>query len=347
MSDLKLKLHRLFHWEYWAMPFVYYPIMPVWFYFALRAKSFFFFNAANPSIKNGGMAMESKKDIYDLIPPEYIPETVSFYYDTPLDVVLSMAAIHQINFPFIIKPDIGLKGLGVQIVKNEFELAEYLKKSTDNFLIQQLIKFPFEVGIFYCRIPGESKGKITGIVYKDFLTVTGNDKDAILQLIKQNPRSHFQLPALKKMYGKFLNTILPKGETFVLVPYGSHTRGTQFIDITHKSNDKLLNTIDTLCKKVDGFYYGRLDIMYSSWEELCEGKYFSIIELNGAGSEPTHIYDPSHSLFFAWKEIIKHWKLLYKISTINFSKGHSYLSFNAGREMIKANSKLEEKLKAF
>ena len=78
--------------------------------------------------------MESKKDIYDLIPPEYIPETVSFYYDTPLDVVLSMAAIHQINFPFIIKPDIGMKGLGVQIVKNEFELAEYFKKSTDNFL---------------------------------------------------------------------------------------------------------------------------------------------------------------------------------------------------------------------
>ena len=292
------------------------------------------------------MAMESKKDIYDLIPPEYIPETVLFNYNTPIDVILSLVAMHQIDFPFIIKPDVGMKGLGVQIVKNKQELEAYLQKSTDDFLIQQLIKFPFEVGIFYCRIPGELKGKITGIVYKDFLSVTGNGNDSIWHLIKQNPRGYFQLPTLEKMYGKFLSAILPKDQIFILVPYGSHTRGALFIDITHKANDMLLKTMDGLCKKIDGFFYGRLDIMYSSWEELCEGKNFSIIELNGAGSEPTHIYDPSHSLIFAWKEIIKHWRLLYKISKINFSKGHSYLSFKAGREMLIANGKLEEKLKS-
>jgi hypothetical protein len=46
-----------------------------------------------------------------------------------------------------------------------------------------------------------------------------------------------------------------------------------------------------------GFYFGRLDVMYNTVEELEQGINFSIVELNGAASEPTHIYDPKHSLF--------------------------------------------------
>jgi hypothetical protein len=37
-----------------------------------------------------------------------------------------------------------------------------------------LIPFKNEVGIFYVRYPNEEKGKITGIVSKEFLIVTGN-----------------------------------------------------------------------------------------------------------------------------------------------------------------------------
>ena len=85
--------------------------------------------------------------------------------------------------------------------------------------------------------------------------------------------------------------------------------------------------------------------MHSSIEELAKGENFSIIEINGAGSEATHIYDPKHSLFFAWKEIIKHWSLLNKISIDNYKKGHEYLSYKDGMAMLKANSELEEQLK--
>jgi len=80
-------------------------------------------------------------------------------------------------------------------------------------------------------------------------------------------------------------------------------------------------------------------------EELAEGKNFSIIEINGAGSEATHIYDPKHSLFFAWKEIIRHWGLLNRISIVNYKKGHGYMSFKDGMAMLKENSQLEEELK--
>ena len=76
MSSLKLKWHKLTHWEYWPLWAIYYPLFPVWLYYSIKARSFFFFNAANPSMKNGGMAMESKMSIYNMIPQQYIPKTV-------------------------------------------------------------------------------------------------------------------------------------------------------------------------------------------------------------------------------------------------------------------------------
>ncbi len=86
-----------------------------------------------------------------------------------------------------------------------------------------------------------------------------------------------------------------------------------------------------------GFYYGRLDIRFNSFEELGNNKNWSIIELNGAGSEPTHIYDPKHSLIFAWKEIIRHWQILYSISMQNKIKGFQFLKYKDGMAMFKKN----------
>lgn len=345
MNYLRLKWYKIAHWEYWPMQVIYYPIFPAWLFFAIKARSFFFFNAANPSIKNGGMAMESKKEIYDIIPSQHIPKTILVAKKTPLNKVLARVSEQKIDFPLIAKPDIGMKAFGVSKIENKAELQDYIDGISHDFLIQELIQYPNEAGVFYVRYPGEERGRITGIVSKEFLSVTGDGETTILQLIKKNPRSHFQLKSLRKKYGARLLEVLKKNETFILVPYGSHTRGAKFIDDSHKITEELYNTIHDICVQVPDFHYGRLDILLSSVEELAKGKNFSIIEINGAGSEPTHIYDPKHSLFFAWKEIIRHWKMLYEISAINKKKGHKYLSFKDGRAMLRENSKLEEQLK--
>ena len=153
------------------------------------------------------------------------------------------------------------------------------------------------------------------------------------------------MAALKKMHGLRLRKILSKNEKFILVPYGSHTRGAKFIDASEKENENLVKVIDSICTRIPGFYYGRLDILHTSLDELSKGENFSVIEINGAGSEPTHIYDPKHSLFFAWQEIIRHWKMLYEISKINKKRGHVYLSYKDGTAMLRANDKLEARLK--
>jgi hypothetical protein len=138
------------------------------------------------------------------------------------------------------------------------------------------------------------------------------------------------LAALQLEYGEKLLDVLAKGEKLNLVPYGNHARGAKFIDGSHWVTSKLTDTINEICLQIPEFYFGRLDIMYKSWEELEKGKNFSVVELNGAASEPTHIYDPKHSLFFAWKELAKHITYMFEISVLNHKKGIPYLTHKEG-----------------
>ncbi len=345
MNSWRLKWHKLTHWEYWPLWAIYYPLFPVWLYYSIKARSFFFFNAANPCMKNGGMAMESKMEIYNMIPGQHIPKTVFIPKDEAPELALERIFEAGISFPFIAKPDIGMKAFGVEKIYDKDQFRCYFSRTPEHFLVQELIPYTNEVGIFYIRKPGESKGKITGIVSKKFLSVIGDGTSTILELIKKEPRSHLQLQVLQKKFGSELNEVLEVGKEFILVPYGSHTRGAKFIDDTHRLNQGLLKTIDDICSKIGGFHYGRLDVLHNSFEELSAGKNFSIIEINGAGGEATHIYDPKHSLWFAWREINRHWNLMCEISMMNHKKGHSYLSFRDGRAMLKANGELEAQLR--
>jgi hypothetical protein len=304
----------------------------------VKARSFFFFNTANPSIDNGGFLMESKKQIYDLIPWQYYPNTIFVKNGTPFPEVLTEIKRKNFHYPLVGKPDIGMKGLSVKKLNNEQELFEYTSQSKVNFLVQEFIPYENEVGIFYYRFPNEQRGQISGIVKKEFLTVEGDGVSTIIELLRKDKRHILQLRTLKKSYGNDLKRILQNAEREILVPYGNHVRGAKFIDVSNRIDDELTDAIDTICRKVKGFYFGRLDVRFNSWEELKRGKNLSIIELNGAGSEPTHMYDPGHSIFFAWREIVRHWRILWKISCINH-RHHQlpYMKTGSGLEMFRQN----------
>lgn len=335
---------KLLNWEYWSFNAVYGWILPVWGFLALRARSFFFFSASNPGIEYGGFIMESKMKIYAIMPPHTYPPTFLVKAGTDAATILNKITTLGYSYPLIAKPDIGGRGRGVRKIATPQDVAAYAQHSSLDFLIQQYAGQPNEVGIFYYRYPGQPQGIISGIVRKEFLSVTGNGKDTIQQLILQDKRAVLQLTTLQQVYGNALNTVLKNGELKELVPYGNHARGAKFINDSHRITPQLTHTIDAICQQVNGFYYGRLDIRFNTWEELCRGENFSIIEINGAGSEPTHMYDPQHSLFFAWKEIIRHWVILWRISRINHKKGIPYLSFKEGRQLFKDNAAFEKKL---
>ena len=290
--------------------------------------------------------MESKKEIYDLIPFEYYPSTLFFKASSSLQDILTLIKQRNLKYPLIGKPDIGMKGMMVKKLENEKELLSYVTNSKVDFLIQEYIPFKNEIGIFYYRYPNEEKGHISGIVKKELLAVTGNGVSTVEQLLLKNKRAVLQLPVLRKTEKDKMNIVLKKDEEFIVVPYGNHVRGAKFLDDSRLIDEELTKTIDSICKKVDGFYFGRLDICYNDWEELKQGKNFSIIELNGSGSEPTHIYDPRHSVFWAWKEIAKHWKILYRVSKLNHQLQNTpYMTTRMGLDMFKQNSEYVKLLK--
>ena len=339
------RLYKILHWEYWSVYSIYLPLFPVWLYCACKARTLLFFHGANPSIKYGGMAMESKKEIYDLIPESWIPKTIFASSENHFKEILIRFKSQEIEFPIIVKPNIGLKGLGVVEIKNLVELENYHKNNDYDFLIQEKINFKNEVGIFYHRFPDEKKGKITGMVKKEFLSVKGDGKKTLKDLVMENPRSAYQIKAVEQQMRNEMQKIIPENEVIILVPFGSHTRGAKFIDISTEVTEKLAQKIDEICTKVNGFYYGRLDVMYENIELLKNGENFKIIEINGSKSEPTHMYDPKHSLFFAWKEITKHWEIMAKISRKNHQAGFPYLNIKEGFSALKNNLIIEKKLR--
>ncbi|ASZ11946.1 NRDE family protein [Chitinophaga pendula] len=335
-DTMKIWRVRTKYWEYWPAALIYAPVFLYWCWLSLKAKSFFFFNTANPRIRYAGFVQERKSDIYKLIPDQYYPVSVYCEPDTTIISIMQLMKDNGLQFPVIAKPDIGERGVQVKLVKSLTELTAYNRKNRVPFLIQEFINYEQEVGIFYYRLPGAKTGNISGIVEKQFLTVTGDGISAVIDLLKKDSRSLLQLQALQFSHGEMLYAVLPAGQQLQLVPYGNHSRGAKFIDRSDKISPQLTAVIDQICTQIPDFYYGRLDIRFTNWTELLEGRNFSIIELNGAGSEPTHIYDPGHSIFYAWKEICRHWKLLYEISKENAVRYKlPAMSFAAGIRMLR------------
>lgn len=341
---MKLFFHKLTHWEYWPFQIVYTPIYFLWAYYSIKAKSIFFFNASNPTIKNGGFIMESKKQIYNLIPQKYYPKTELIKARTSIDEISKVLEDTGIKYPFIAKPDIGLRGSAVKKIETSDDLKQYTERANFDFIVQDLIPYENEIGVFYVRYPHEKVGRITGIVAKEFLIITGNGVATIEELIKENPRYELQLKSLKQEYGSKLQKVLPMGEKVNLVPYGNHARGAKFVDGSHWITPKLIDTFNEMCVQIPGFHFGRLDIMYDTFEALEQGKKFSVVELNGAASEPTHIYDPKHSLLFAWKELARHITYMYEISVANRKLGFPYLAHNVGMKEYRLHQKQNQKI---
>lgn len=311
---MQLVWHRIKNWEYWSMYIIYMPTFFIWIWYMFKFRSFHFYRLINPALPNGGLIQDSKWIIYHLLPKGTYPTTLFVKKTEPLisEELLAKAGLH---FPVIVKPDIGLRGIGVEQLFSYQELYKYYTSSKTDFLIQDMIQYPNEIGLFYCRFPNMEHGFITGITIKEFLTIKGNGQETIVELLRKNKRYAQQIKPLSQKMN--LLSIPKTGEEICLVPFGNHNRGTAFYDGSMLITPKLQNTFNRILAQIDGFYYGRLDIRYNSFEELEDGIKFSIIELNGAKSEPTHIYDPKISFIKGQQEILRHQRLIGKIVKSN------------------------------
>lgn len=317
---------RLRSWEYWPFALVYLPVFGYWLWLSLKARSLFFFSASNPSIETGGLLGESKIDILNRISDEFKPKTLFVRASTHLDTVLAQVAEQGLTYPLIAKPDVGERGWRVEKLARWEDLVNYAQSSPADFLLQAYVDEPIELGVFYYRMPGEEGGVVSSIVQKEFLTIRGNGRNCIEELIGQNERAILQLPALRSAYGHRFHEIPAVGETITLVHIGNHSKGTKFLDANHLITPELTRVFDRISADIDGFYFGRYDLRCRSVADLYAGKHISILELNGAGAEPAHIYQPGFSIWEAYRVLFHHWRVLYAISRENHRRCVAYMT---------------------
>ncbi len=320
---------KLCSWEYWPMWVVYFPLGFYYTYLAIKARSFFFFSASNPSIETGGMFFESKWSIFQLMPKHYFPNTILVMPKDVSTIIEARMIAANIEFPIIAKPDRGERGWRVKKINSFTELVQYKTNTNIPFLVQSYIDYPVELSVFYYRHPHSNKGMITSVTYKKLLSVVGDGLSTISTLIKKNDRAFLQYQRLKRENSVDFAMVLPLGEEKILVPYGNHVLGTMFIDFNHIVDDALTNAIDAISKNIEGFYFGRFDLRCASIEDLKMQQNFSILELNGAGAEPAHIYHPGFSFFKAQKVLMQHFKMLFDAARANEQEGVPFMSYQA------------------
>ncbi len=282
----------------------------------------------------GGMLGESKYEILMGLPETLIPKTVIANNHITLPAALDMMKHHNLRFPIILKPDIGERGWQVEKIANENELEAYLNANNVDILFQEYIDLPLELGILYYRFPDKKTGRITSVVKKKMLEITGNGSSTIKELMYSIPRAKLQIETFEKDQPEVLANVPASGEKIELMPIGNHCRGTTFLNANDLITKELTAVFDAVSDKIDGFYFGRFDIRCESKEALYNGK-MKIMELNGAGSEPGHIYHPGARLIDAYKSLFSHWKALFLISRMNNKRGIPYLSFVEGLRVIK------------
>ncbi len=340
---MKKFFQKLTNWEMWNFYVLYFPIFPVWLWYCLRSWSVWYFSSSNPTITFGGFEGEGKKEMYDQLPPDSYPRTIYIMHDISFAEVLKKIAEAGFTFPFIVKPDVGMKGILFRKIDNEEQLMKYHERIPVEYIIQDLVSLPVEVSVFYYRFPWEQKGVVSGFIDKELLQVKGDGRLTLKELVAIHPSAKYRMEEMEHRHGHRFARVIPDGEIFYLSYAGNHNRGAHFTNLHKEIDENLHKIFDGLSHYNGKFYYGRYDIKTTSIEDLKQGKNFSILEFNGCGAEPNHIYDCGMSIWQAYGVILHHWKVLYKISRYNHKNGIPYWSFRRGRKYL-ADSKRHFKM---
>jgi hypothetical protein len=328
-------IYKLQHWETWHWLLKYIPMLPAWIWYCIRSRSFWFFTSSNPTLTFGGFDGERKKEMYDQLPPGTYPESIYINPSFSFYKVQTLLSRHHLRFPVAVKPDVGRMGLLFRKIENLEELACYHRKVKVDYIIQAFVNYPIEVSVFYYRYPHQKKGTITGFVRKDYLQVIGDGRSNLRELILTYDRVRFRQEEMLSKHSRNLNDIIPHGEVYVLSQALNLSRGGKLVSLEYEKDESLLRRFDQLSHFAGHFYYGRYDIKCASVDDLKKGKNFLILEYNGSGAEPHHVYGNGNSYWQAIGILLDHWRILFEISRENHQKGFSHWCFRDGWKQMR------------
>lgn len=336
-AKLAARIARLWRWEFWPAWLFYLPLVPWFLYLALRYRSFTVWTAANPGIvPAGGVVGESKADILAKLPADRIVPTLLV---PPGDIGDRVRLVRESGweFPLILKPDIGERGTGVRKAHDAVDVEQYLLDSPGPVVAQPFHPGPFEAGVFYYRLPDESRGRIFSVTDKVFPVAIGDGRSTLEELIWSHPRYRMQAAVFLTRQAAHAGRVLAAGERFPLATAGNHCQGTLFRDGTHLATPELETAFDAIARRFDGFFIGRFDVRYSDPATFRAGHGFAIVELNGVASESTNLYDPTWPLWRAYRTLFCQWALLFRIGAANRSRGHKPATVRELFELVRSH----------
>ncbi len=308
------------YFEFWPPYLFYLPVIAWYVGLSIRHRNPLLPLYANPRIENGGMVGESKWELYQPL----MTESSKHWLKTKLIpkvagmslVVRQVMANEGIAFPIVLKPDKGQRGYGVRIVRTEEELETYFDTFDFDVLLQEFCDWPNEAGIFYCRIPGENRGKIFSITDKHFPYIIGDGTSSLGDLILRDKRARLIAMTYFSQLRPRLDTVPAQGEKVTLSETGNHCTGAVFTNGKLLCSAMLLEKVEAMLNQVPDFYFGRFDVRYEKADTLRQGESFKVVELNGASSEATHIWDRSTPLLEAYRVLFQQWSIAFEVGRI-------------------------------
>jgi len=341
---LRRAVSRPFRSEFWPIWAFYLPIAPWILYQALR-RGPLTFTCVNPGVSNGGGVVgESKHEIIDgliqggqskwIVPTALIlPEDDHQRRAARVDSIIRESPEFG-GYPVILKPDESQRGHAVKLARSHQGVVNYFDDMTRAAILQAYAPGPEEAGVFWLRDPNaglDAPGRIYSITRKVFPKITGDGVRTLEELIWTHPRYRMQAEVFLKRFADQTDRVLAAGEEMRLGEAGNHCQGAIFLDGADLITPALERCIDEIARSYpnDGFDFGRFDVRYRSDDDLRRGERFVIVELNGAMSESTNVYDPRRFLTWKYAVLARQWGILYRLGALRRRAGKKPMSLAA------------------
>jgi hypothetical protein len=324
---------RRIRWEFWPTPLFYVPVVLYIIWLGLRHRRPTLFTAVNPGIYAGGVTGESKSAILEnlaasgaVAPFARIAHTAG--RRRQVAQAGAFMATQGIDFPVVLKPDVGHRGQGVSLIRSKRRLREYLSTARGDTIVQAYVEGR-EYGVFYYRLPGARQGRIFSITDKRRLFLTGDGRQTLEELILRDDRAVCLASLHFAVHQQDLMQVPPAGAVVPLVEVGTHARGALFLDARRLVTPAMARAFDAISRTFEGFYFGRYDVRVPSIADFQAGRHIKVLELNGVTSEATHVYDPHYRLREAWRDLMHQWRIAFEISARNQARGIQPISIPA------------------
>jgi hypothetical protein len=326
--------------ETWPDWLFYAPIPFVWLYLAARHRGLTLPAIANTAAPLSGFLGESKTEGLVLLGPKgraHLAPFVTFRTctlgDARENARRSRAVMREaeLGFPIVVKPDVGQNGAGVRIVSDEAQLVRWLATfpCDTKVIVQAYVEDEGEAGVFYVRRPHEPRGRVVSLTLKHLPHVRGDGMSTLRELILSDTRARHVAPLYFARHKPRLDRVIPDGERVRLVSVGNHCKGAVFKNGGIHITPELEAAFDAIAREIPGFCFGRFDVKFRSLGELERGENFTILEINGADAEMTHIWDADETLGDAYKTLFRQYRTAFEIGAQSRARGCRAVSVGA------------------